>query len=78
MAGNAWEWVSDLYDLYPGGEAYLGWAVGQENRVLRGGSWGSSMDFIKVDVRSALRHFAHPIYSDSNIGFRCAMDAPKK
>ncbi len=68
MVGNVWEWVSSLYKPYP-----YDASDGRENmsssdvRVLRGGSWGSSIS----NVRSANRNWDNPTNSDSNIGFRC-------
>ena len=73
MAGNVWEWVADWYgaDYYATIEANArnpqGPADGQ-NRVLRGGSWSSSGDF----VRSAFRGRENPSTASSSVGFRCA------
>jgi formylglycine-generating enzyme required for sulfatase activity len=72
MAGNVWEWVNDWFD-----DAYyknspptdpLGSATG-ESRVLRGGSFTSNFNYL----RSAIRSWASPAYSDNYVGFRCAV-----
>jgi len=69
MAGNVWEWVSSLYKPYP-----YDANDGRENlnssgdRVLRGGSWVN----LDINLRSALRAFGDPTYSDISVGFRCA------
>lgn len=72
MAGNVWEWVSSLYKDYP--YSYLD---GREdmsllgNRVKRGGSWGSSL----YHLRTTVRRFEYPTYTNNLLGFRCAKDA---
>ena len=69
IAGNVWEWTSSLWDEYPydpddGRES----RDSLESRVLRGGSWYSGYDFLRVAVRSHL----FPDLRDSGNGFRCA------
>ncbi len=71
MAGNVWEWVSDWYDggYYSNSpsENPLGPDSGQY-RVLRGGSWYSSGNY----VRAADHSWDEPGYVYYGIGFRCA------
>jgi formylglycine-generating enzyme required for sulfatase activity len=54
MAGNVWEWTASDYD--------------DENKVLRGGSWGK----YPSNVRCAVRYWYVPDYSRFSLGFRCA------
>lgn len=54
MAGNVWEWCSDLYS-----------AVGSD-RVIRGGSWILDAD----DCRASCRNRSVPAYRGHDVGFR--------
>jgi eukaryotic-like serine/threonine-protein kinase len=71
MAGNAWEWVSSLFEPYP-----YDAADGRENldssdpRVARGGSWS-----INITVHSAMRSRNKNTTGSEIVGFRCAMSA---
>jgi len=71
MLGNVWEWVLDWYndrsyDL-PETRNPVGWRTG-EKKVLRGGSWGSDIQFVRASYRSRYE----PTLRDYSIGFRCA------
>jgi len=71
MSGNVWEWCSSLYKPYPchaedGRENPL--AAG--DRVMRGGDWNSTDDWI----RSGARHHATPSAFTSTYGFRVVVE----
>ena len=71
MAGNASEWVSSLrmpypYDADDGREEMS--MSSTDVRVLRGGSWGLSVNF----VRSVSRSGSYPTLNFDAVGFRCS------
>lgn len=70
MAGNAYEWVMDWYEAYPG-NTVVSKDYGQIYRVLRGGSFRSD----QFDIRCAARHFDRMDAKRADYGFRCAKDA---
>ena len=68
MHGNVWEWCVDVFhDSYNGAPANgSAWGDGQGLRVLRGGSWLSSVEAL----RSALRQRGDVELEAATIGFR--------
>jgi sulfatase modifying factor 1 len=71
MAGNVWEWVSDIYSetFYhesPGGDPQ-GPQAGKDH-VMRGGSWDSDPDkHLRISVRKAGA-------TGNVVGFRCVLE----
>ncbi|MGW8319339.1 MAG: SUMF1/EgtB/PvdO family nonheme iron enzyme [Candidatus Promineifilaceae bacterium] len=74
MAGNVMEWVGDWYSSRYYGQSTdvnpLGPLEG-EFKSLRGGSWLSTADEVRVSGRSSY----DPSVSRANLGFRCAITA---
>jgi formylglycine-generating enzyme required for sulfatase activity len=72
MAGNAWEWVADLYDRQYYTVAPTRNPMGPESgtgeRILHGGAWDSPPDHVRASYRNATHCFG-PNY---RAGFRCA------
>jgi formylglycine-generating enzyme required for sulfatase activity len=77
MAGNVWEWVSDLYDRqyysYAPDRNPQGPPSGTGERILRGGSWDSPPD----QVRTSYRNATHCFGPNFRAGFRCARDSSR-
>lgn len=74
MLGNAWEWVYDWYAPYPKQRQVnpQGPADGKY-RVLRGGSFTSPVEFLRVSMRGD----DSPLNTNPDVGFRCAADADR-
>jgi formylglycine-generating enzyme required for sulfatase activity len=71
MLGNVWEWVSDWFGDYPASSETnpVGPSEG-ENKVIRGGAWGSSPWL----CRSSTRNAKNPGERSPLIGFRLASE----
>jgi formylglycine-generating enzyme required for sulfatase activity len=72
VAGNVFEWTHSLYGGYPydpadGREDLEAGEFIEDRRVLRGGAF---YDDVR-SVRCAARDRGHPLYRNSDIGFRC-------
>lgn len=73
MAGNVWEWVSSLYQIYP-----YNADDGRENlestkdRVVRGGAYGSAWDNSNDFLRTTFRNRGGSKSAFPDFGFRCA------
>jgi formylglycine-generating enzyme required for sulfatase activity len=72
MAGNVWEWTGDIYTAYPGNPVGDG-NPGAQFRIVRGGSWASFEDVLRVSYRS----WYAPNFSINTFGFRCAYSLPE-
>jgi len=71
MIGNAWEWVADEIEVYPGNtESTLTLTPGVTFRVIRGGAYDGSD---KNDA--AYRGYLDGSKPYPKVGFRCAKDA---
>jgi formylglycine-generating enzyme required for sulfatase activity len=70
LSGNAYEWVFDWYEAYPGNTDVTK-EYGQIYRVLRGGSYRGD----KFEARATARHFDRVDSNRRDYGCRCAMNA---
>lgn len=76
MSGNVYEWVSDWYDEYYYEDSPDENPTGPETgtlRVIRGGSWISSLYDTDLNLRVSGRDFSDPGLGVYDIGFRCAV-----
>ncbi len=71
MAGNAREWTADGYELYQESEASDPLPnINNHWKVVRGGSWKSNIDKLKVSTREKVP----PNRSLADLGFRCVVN----
>jgi formylglycine-generating enzyme required for sulfatase activity len=71
MIGNAWEWVADEIEVYPGNtESLLNLEPGVTYRVIRGGAYDGN----KVND-ATYRGYLDGSLPYPKVGFRCAKDA---
>jgi serine/threonine-protein kinase len=67
MAGNVAEWTASEPAVYPGG-ARTGRLFSPGARIIRGGGWFDTKEFVGVSVRNS----GVPIAGNDDLGFRCA------
>ncbi|MCJ7531214.1 MAG: SUMF1/EgtB/PvdO family nonheme iron enzyme [Anaerolineales bacterium] len=72
QAGNVWEWTSSLYLPYPYRRENSEKPEVEGERIVRGGSWGSS----GRGARCASRYGGVPDYFTDSIGFRVLSPGP--
>jgi len=83
MAGNAWEWVWEYYQPYPG-STFKSPDYEKKHIVVRGLSYMgvghfNKKDFLKVislKARASYREHLNPLARKTDVGFRCAKDRP--
>lgn len=67
MAGNVWEWTSDVAKPYPGNTT-ASKLYGSDLYIIRGGGWFDVADQLATFNRNS----AKPDTANDDIGFRCA------
>ena len=72
MHGNAWEWCSDCYAVYPEGTVDNPHVSTGPNRILRGDRWSVSLQTLPVMAAESFL-FALPIFG---IGYLCRQTLP--
>jgi len=70
LAGNVWEWVSSVYWDYPYDASYEELSDENDRHIVRGGSFGDSMN----SLRSTDRNDWLPNNRSQYVGFRCVRD----
>jgi gamma-glutamyl hercynylcysteine S-oxide synthase len=75
MLGDVWEWTSSDFQAYPGFHAfpyreYSEVFFGSEHKVLRGGSWATRRDVVRISFRNWDLPERRQIFA----GLRCARD----
>jgi len=70
MSGNVWQWVGTIYKSYPydASDGREDATDSNSQRVLRGGSWDLSEQYLWT----AYRYKFDPAHQDNHLGFRCA------
>jgi len=78
MSGNVWEWVDSYYRPHPGNTIPRP-EYGQQNRVLKGGSWIDCLSYgCGWSAPNFNRSFFTPEVRNNSFGFRCAKTARKQ
>jgi formylglycine-generating enzyme required for sulfatase activity len=75
LAGNVAEWVADAYDpnFYASSPTSNPLSATGNSRIYRGGSYGNTDGAFYTTSR---RYIKARLFSDVDIGFRCAADLP--
>ncbi len=74
MSGNVWEWTCSNWrnQFDDNAQQCNDDTTDTQYRVVRGGSWHSNPDLVRVSVRT----FRDPVSPDINIGFRVLCESP--
>lgn len=81
MSGSVWEWTSTFYDALAYSSPELPLEPGENQRVLRGGSWADCPEAVTVSFRSALSPAVNSSARSNlllcpNVGFRLCRVIP--